>query len=95
MQNGLHEDAHTAVFVAYDADIGAVGGRVGADGGVLQHLAGQADGRYRGLDFVGHIVDEVRLHLVELLFAEDGADGEQEQQEDENDEEQTDNEVDC
>lgn len=40
LQYGLHEDAHTAVFVADDADIGAVAGRVGADGGVLQHLAG-------------------------------------------------------
>ena len=59
LQYRFDQHTHTAVFVADDADIGFVGFGVGADVGVLQHLAGQSyccDWRF---DFVGHIVDEV------------------------------------
>ena len=49
--------------------------------GAVEHLRGQRDARYRGLQLVGHVVDEVVLHLRVLLLPEDGDDGEDEREE--------------
>ena len=87
LQDGFDEHPHAAVFVVDDADEVAAGGEVAADGFVLQHFAGEPDGGNGGFDFVGHVVDEVGLHLVEFALDGDGADGEDEEGRDENDHE--------
>ena len=43
---------------------------------VVHHLRGQRDTRYRGLQFVGHVVDEVVLDLRVAFLSEDHDDGE-------------------
>lgn len=46
--------------------------------GVVEHLCRQRDGRDRGLELVGHVVDEIVFHLGELLLTEGYDDGKQE-----------------
>ena len=79
LQECFYQYAHAAVFVADDVDKVAPGGEVTGDTLVLEHLAGEADGGYGGLYLVGHIVDEVGLHLVEFMLGQDGTDGKDEE----------------
>ena len=83
LEQGLDKNTHASVLVADDVDEVAAGGGIAGDGVVLQHLACQADSGYGGFDFVGHVVDEVGLHLVESSLEPDGAYGENEERRDE------------
>ena len=48
---------------------------------VVHHLCRQGYAGYRGLQFVGHVVDKIILYLCQPLGAEDGHDGEDERDE--------------
>ena len=75
LQKGLYQHTHTAVLVADDIDEVAPGGQVAGDTLIFQHLAGKAYGGDGRFYLVGHVVDEVGLHLVEFMLGQNGADG--------------------
>ena len=79
MEKSFDEDSHATVLIADDIDEVASRGIVAGDGFVLEHLACEADSGDGSLNFVGHIVDEVGLHLVEFALVEDGPDREEEE----------------
>ncbi len=42
---------------------------------ILKGFTGQRDRRYRGLELVGHVPDQIVLDLGQFLLSEDGVDG--------------------
>ena len=88
LENGFDQKSHTLVLVGNDGEEVVARFDILRYAFVLQHFAGKADGGDGGLDFVGHVVDEFGLHLVELALVGDGAERDEEHDRDDEDEEE-------
>ena len=75
LKDTLDLGLHAGVFGPDDVEVGA-GLASGYHVGVFEGLNGEGDGGDGGLEFVGHVVDEVCLHLGELFLAAEDEEGE-------------------
>lgn len=78
LQHSLDHHGETLGLVGDDAQNSLVGLLGMLVGRVEEHLTCQIDAGQGGLEFVGHVVDEVVLHLVDRLLLDDGVQGDPE-----------------